>query len=271
MAFTKSNELQTRIMLKYDSYANWTTNNPVLLAGEVAIATIPSVTSVPTKNQREMQDLPNVVMKVGDGSNHYNDLKFVSALAADVYDWAKAAQKPSDDASEILNLKEFVEDISDIDTNTQYEIVEVEGEGEVIYDIVVLLLVGIDLLNSLVAYVSGVNVSCNVLVVHCLELKALSDNALGNGGAVNCAEVLLEGVTDGLCGLLKVNDGLVDLSIVLVAHGDALSLSSFRTGKELRYLALGGGEEEVEPCGAVVSHGASLKLVGLGAVDGDVA
>lgn len=127
MAYTKSNELQTRIMLKYDSYANWTTNNPVLLAGEVAIATIPSGTSVPTKDNREMQDLPNVVMKVGDGSAHYNDLKFVSALAADVYDWAKAAQKPSYDASEILNLKEFVEDISDIDTNTQYTIVEVEG------------------------------------------------------------------------------------------------------------------------------------------------
>ena len=130
MAYTKSNELQTRIMLKYDSYANWTTNNPVLLAGEVAIATIPSGTSVPTKDSREMQDLPNVVMKVGDGSAHYNDLKFVSALAADVYDWAKAAQKPSYDASEILNLKEFVEDISDIDTNTQYTIVEVaESEG----------------------------------------------------------------------------------------------------------------------------------------------
>lgn len=130
MAYTKSNELQTRIALKYDSYENWTTNNPVLLAGELAIATIPAGTSVPTKSPREMQDLPNVVMKVGDGSSHYNDLKFVSALAADVYDWAKAAQKPSYDASEILNLKEFVEDISDIDTNTQYTIVEVaESEG----------------------------------------------------------------------------------------------------------------------------------------------
>ena len=127
MAYTKSNELQTRIMLKYDSYTNWTANNPVLLAGEVAVATIPSGTSVTTKGSREMQDLPNVVMKVGDGSAHYNDLKFVSALAADVYDWAKAAQKPSYDANEILNLKEFVENISDIDTNTQYTIVEVEG------------------------------------------------------------------------------------------------------------------------------------------------
>lgn len=123
MAFTKSNELQTRIMLKYDSYTNWTTNNPVLLAGEVAIATIPSGTSVPTKDSREMQDLPNIVIKVGDGSSHYNDLKFLSALAADVYDWAKAAQKPSYDASEIANLQKFVEDHSDFDTNTEYTIV----------------------------------------------------------------------------------------------------------------------------------------------------
>lgn len=130
MAYTKSNELMTRIALKYDSYANWTSKNPVLLAGEVAVATIPSGTSVPTKGAREMQDLPNVVMKVGDGSSHYNDLKFVSALAADVYDWAKAADKPTYDANEITNLKEFVENISDIDTNTQYTIVEVaNSEG----------------------------------------------------------------------------------------------------------------------------------------------
>lgn len=31
---------QTRIQLKYDTYANWSTNNPVLKAGEMAIATV---------------------------------------------------------------------------------------------------------------------------------------------------------------------------------------------------------------------------------------
>lgn len=125
--YTKSNELMTRISLKYDSYTNWLTNDPVLLAGEVAIATIPANTDVPTKEGRKMQDLPNVVMKVGDGSSKYSELKFVSALAADVYDWAKAATKPSYAASEIGGLKEFVENISDIDTNTQYTIVPVAG------------------------------------------------------------------------------------------------------------------------------------------------
>ena len=125
MAYTKSNELMTRIALKYDSYENWVSNNPVLLAGEVAIATIPvnDHETMPT----HFQNLPNVVMKVGDGSSHYNDLKFVSALAADVYDWAKAAQKPTYKADEIVDLQKFVEDHSDFDTNTQYTIAPVAG------------------------------------------------------------------------------------------------------------------------------------------------
>lgn len=126
MAYVQNKELKTRIALKYDSYAAWTTNNPVLLKGEVAIATIDSGASVATKAGREMQDLPNVVLKVGNGSAHYNDLPFVSALAADVYDWAKAAVKPSYAATEITGLKEYVEGISDIDTDTQYRIVPVE-------------------------------------------------------------------------------------------------------------------------------------------------
>lgn len=125
MAYTKSNELQTRIALKYDSYLNWTTNNPVLLAGEIAIATVPAAAEGNNSASTGFTNLPNVVMKVGDGSSHYNDLKFVSALSADVYDWAKAAQKPSYDASEIANLQKFVEDHSDFDTNTEYSIVPV--------------------------------------------------------------------------------------------------------------------------------------------------
>lgn len=124
MAYTKSNELMTRIALKYDSYENWVANNPVLLAGELAIAHIPTEHAT---DPTHFQNIPNVVMKVGDGTSHYNDLKFVSALAADVYDWAKAAQKPTYNAGEIVDLQKFVEDHSDFDTNTQYTIVPVAG------------------------------------------------------------------------------------------------------------------------------------------------
>ena len=77
-------KLNVRIALKYDTYANWTTNNPILKAGEVAVATIPigDTNNVSTS-------LPAVLMKVGDGTSNYNALPFLSAKAADVYAYAK--------------------------------------------------------------------------------------------------------------------------------------------------------------------------------------
>lgn len=111
---------QTRIQLKYDTYANWSTNNPILKTGEMAIATVAA-------GEQSMTNLPNIVLKVGDGTSHYNDLKFVSALAADVHEWAKASTKPVYDASEITGLQKFITDNSDFDTDTQYQLVAVSG------------------------------------------------------------------------------------------------------------------------------------------------
>lgn len=111
---------QTRIQLKYDTYKNWSTNNPVLKAGEMAIATVDS-------GVQSMTNMPNIVLKVGDGTSHYNDLKFVSALAADVHGWAKAETKPVYDASEITGLQKFITDNSDFDTDTQYQLVAISG------------------------------------------------------------------------------------------------------------------------------------------------
>ena len=76
--------LNTRIQLRYDTYDNWTTNNPVLKQGEVAVVKID--TADPAN-----QKLPPIMFKVGnsaDGAN-FNDLGWTSALAADVYAWAK--------------------------------------------------------------------------------------------------------------------------------------------------------------------------------------
>lgn len=111
---------QTRIQLKYDTYKNWSTNNPILKAGEMAIATVAA-------GEQEMTNLPNIVLKVGDGTSHYNDLKFVSALAADVHEWAKAKTKPAYDATEITGLQKFITDNSDFDTDTQYQLVAITG------------------------------------------------------------------------------------------------------------------------------------------------
>ena len=125
--------LNTRIALKYDSYENWTEHNPILLKGEIAIAELPVSENKPGVGEPNaagstpaIQNAPNILIKVGDGTNHYNDLKFVSALAADVYSWAKAATKPTYSASEITGLKDYIgQQIQD--TNTQYRIVAVNG------------------------------------------------------------------------------------------------------------------------------------------------
>ena len=104
-----------RISLKYDSYANWIANDPVLLVGEVAIATIPT-------KKDGIEQVPAVVMKVGDGTSKYSELQFVSGLAADIYDWAKAATKPTYSANEITGLDDYISGQIQ-DTNTQYQIV----------------------------------------------------------------------------------------------------------------------------------------------------
>ena len=117
---------QTRIQLKYDTYENWIAADPILKKGEMAIATIPEGNTT-----SKLQNLPNVVLKIGDGANKYSILPFVSGLAADVYSWAKAATKPSYAASEITGLQAAIEKYSDYDTNTQYRIVQVVDEKKV--------------------------------------------------------------------------------------------------------------------------------------------
>lgn len=108
--------LNTRIQLKYDTYTNWHANNPVLMAGELAIAEIPADTgTVPNE--------PAYLLKVGNGTDHFNDLDWISGKAADVYAWAKAATKPTYQASEITGLEDFI--AGEIqDTNTKYQIVK---------------------------------------------------------------------------------------------------------------------------------------------------
>lgn len=116
----------TRLKLKYDTYENWTRNNPVLLAGEVAVTTV-SVQQKGTVNK-----VPSVLMKIGDGTTAYNSLEFTFAKAADVYDWAKAETKPSYSASEISGIGSYIESYvqNDMgistDTNTQYTIAKVD-------------------------------------------------------------------------------------------------------------------------------------------------
>ena len=75
--------LKTRIQLRYDSLENWASKNPELKKGEVAIAFLP-----PKGNgDAPAASASAVLMKVGPGA--FNALPWMSALAADVYEWAK--------------------------------------------------------------------------------------------------------------------------------------------------------------------------------------
>ena len=104
-----------RLQLKYDTYENWTTNDPVLKAGEIAIVVVPAEAGAVVQE-------PAVLLKAGDGTSNFKALSFLSGKAADVYNWAKAAAKPSYTADEISGLDEYIAGEIE-DTDTQYQIV----------------------------------------------------------------------------------------------------------------------------------------------------
>lgn len=86
------NILNTRIQLKHDTYANWAAQNPILKEGEVGICIVPVGGSASGADQTAK---PAVLFKVGHENKHWEELPWASALAADVYSWAKQPNPPS--------------------------------------------------------------------------------------------------------------------------------------------------------------------------------
>ena len=66
-----TNTLNTRIKLKYDSYANWIKADPILLLGELAVAYIPADTGA-------VREEPAYLLQLGDGSKQFSELDWVS-------------------------------------------------------------------------------------------------------------------------------------------------------------------------------------------------
>lgn len=123
--------LNTRIKLRYASYAEWQASTVQLLPGEVAVCYIGA------NNEEIKNTAPTVLFKVGDGEHAFKDLQWASARAADVYDWAKEPNRPEYSKADVglgnvRNVEQYskgeVDDlVSDIrgdlqvDTNTTYE------------------------------------------------------------------------------------------------------------------------------------------------------
>lgn len=115
----------TRLKLKYDTYTNWHTKNPVLLAGELAICVVPADSNQATNE-------PTVLMKCGDGTKTFNELGWISGLSADVYGWAKSENKPTYSANEITGLADYISgEIQD--TNTVFKLESDAENGRKFY------------------------------------------------------------------------------------------------------------------------------------------
>ena len=113
---------------RYDHFENWAINDPILFAGEIAFAYVPSKSldnniDNPGVDSTSVHGTtpPRILMKVGDGVHKYSELEYVYTFSADVYSWATAATKPEYTATEIKDLDQFI-NARDIDT--QYTIVK---------------------------------------------------------------------------------------------------------------------------------------------------
>lgn len=106
----------TRLQLKYDTYENWTTNDPVLLAGEAAICVVPADSNTGLNE-------PAVLMKIGDGTSNFSQLSWISGIAANVAP-NLTGSTPTLPATSITGLEDFI--AGEIqDTNTTYQLVRV--------------------------------------------------------------------------------------------------------------------------------------------------
>lgn len=211
--------LNTRIQLKYDSYANWTKldvegkyGNLVLKKGEIGICEIPSGNANATT-------APTVLFKVGDGTLpfHHEDptkcLKWASALAADVHAWAKAATKPEYQASEIKDLDKYIAgEIQDTNTDTQYSF-EINADGK------------LEVKKTL--YTLGVAGTPETVGTYDFVTPDELTTILANYYTKTEVDNLIQGVNNKIDGL--------DESITTVAKGTGINVTDAGTGNDHAY------------------------------------
>lgn len=104
------NILETRILLRYGTYSQWMNSNVILKLGEAAVCAFPNNRSIVASNITPENTPPAIGIKIGDGVHYFYELPWVQAVAADVFNWAKTATKPTYTASEIQGLKTFIEE-----------------------------------------------------------------------------------------------------------------------------------------------------------------
>ena len=111
MATTKTIAVQYK--LRGDTLANLKAKNAIYAVNEPIVVLIPADTDAGTKAA--------ILLKLGDGTTAFNDLPYITALAGDVPEWAKAATKPVYEAKEIKNIDTYIAGKVQ-DTDTQYKL-----------------------------------------------------------------------------------------------------------------------------------------------------
>ena len=103
--------IETRILLRYDTYSNWMNSTTILKQGEAAICAFPNDRVIDGLSNATPENTPPAIgIKIGDGIHYFRELPWIQAVAADVYNWAKTSTKPSYSASEISGLQSFIEE-----------------------------------------------------------------------------------------------------------------------------------------------------------------
>lgn len=116
-----SKNLNVRIQNKFDTYANWVQNDPILLKGEIAL------TVIPASSNSGLQE-PTLVAKIGTtGDKKWSQEQWLSGTSADVIASLKGPN-PTLPASSITGLEDFISGQIQ-DTDTQYQVVAVGTNG----------------------------------------------------------------------------------------------------------------------------------------------
>ena len=272
----ENKRLNTRILLKYDSYENWSTNNPNLLKGEMAIAVIDVADNTQTHTG---QSVPQLLVKVGNGlegdAGKYNSLPFVSGLAADVHSWAKAANKPSYAISEISGAKEY-QTVQGADEYTWKLQARKAGSSDAWADVSTINLAKI---SERIAAVEGrvttaegkittlegtVGDSTKGLVKDVADLKAL----MGEDGEGSVSDKISDAI-NGLDSTKTQTAGADGLALEVVQENGVITSISGSIAAET-YDAYGSAKAAVEALDATVKHtaGADGLAIEITQVDG---
>lgn len=84
----------------------------ILKQGEAAVAVFPLNNTLNRTDNIPSNTPPAVGIKIGDGVRYFDELPWIQAISADVYNWAKSATKPTYTASEIQGLQNYIEQYS---------------------------------------------------------------------------------------------------------------------------------------------------------------